>query len=217
MGVLKWLLVILVIALIVLFAMRKQISNFVGSTFVIQTFPIGDQLGWCGTAFPNNFFKVLLGVDKYAPVGMQYTPYYLCEVRVPAKVDQKAPIDWMSTSKFCAPNFKPSEMASHYNPGKWAPNVGAFFLNFLKSAHQVTTTYYGIVPAAWQATINGVMNPVVYASNATTAGIGYAQSSGAEQSLNNMVDAISQTEGDSYSYYYRCDPVAPSASASAKK
>jgi hypothetical protein len=205
---------ILLIALAVLVLLRQRVSNFVGSTFVIQPFPIGDTLGWCGTTFPNNLFRVLLGVDKFAQIGRQYSPYYFCEVRVPAKVDQKAPINWLAQPKMCAPNFTPSPMETHFNPGKWAPSVGKFFLNLTRGSQQLTTTYYGIVPPAVQSSVAAVINPVAFAANAATTGVGYAQSSGAQQSLEKAVDAISETTGDSHSYYYRCDPAgAPKSDA----
>lgn len=207
MDIPKVFIVIILVLLFVVLLMRKNIEKFAGSTYVVQSFPIGDYYKICGAAFPNTSFRVLMGIDKYAPIGRQYTPYYFCETRVPAGIDQKNPIDWMKTPKFCIPKFKPSEMSARYNPGKWAPDVGSFFYNLMKTGQRLTTSYYGVVPPAVQSSAAALINPVAYAANATTTGVGYANSSGAEASANKMVDAISRTEGDSYSYFYRCDPI----------
>ncbi len=206
MDTLKIFIAIILIVLFVVLLMHKNIEKFRGSTFVVQPFPVGDYYKICGAAFPNTTFRTLVGIDKYAPVGQQFTPYYFCETRVPAGIDQKNPIDWMNIPKFCLPTFKASQMGTRYNPGKWAPDVGSFFYNLMKTGQRLTTTYYGVVPPAVQTAAAAVINPVAFAANATTTGVGYANSSGAEDSANKMVDAISKTEGDSFSYFYRCDP-----------
>jgi hypothetical protein len=199
MTLVKILIVCVFILLFVLLFFRKYIEKFRGSTFVIQTFPIGDVNKWCGTAFPNNYFRVLLGIDAYAPVGQQYTPYYFCEVRVPANIDQKTPIDWKNVPKFCMPKFRPSDMGSRYNPGKWAPNINSFFANLSK----------GIIKAIMEkkAPLAAALNPAVYVSEIKKIEDG-RKSTESEIIIGNAVDAISQTEGDSYSYFYRCDPSA---------
>ena len=207
MNTVKVFIAIILVGLFVVLLMRKNIEKFAGSTFVVQSFPIGDAYGWCGTAFPNKLFRVLMGIDIYGAIGQQFTPYYFCETRVPAGIDQKNPIDWMKTPKFCMPKFKASAMGSRYNAGKWAPNMGSFFYNLMKTGQRITTTYYGVLPPAVQSSAAALLNPVTFAANATTTGAGYANSSGAEDSANKMVDAISRTEGDSFSYFYRCDPV----------
>ena len=186
------------IFLFVLLFFRKYIEKFRGSTFVVQTFPIGDVNGWCGTAFPNNYFRVLLGIDAYAPVGQQYTPYYFCEVRVPANIDQTAPIDWRTVSKFCMPKFKASEMGSRYNPGTWAPNVGSFFANLGKGILKVIFQTASPIPSG--------LNPAEYVQEIEKRDKGIKTTEG-ERILMEGVDAISKTEGNSYSYFYRCDPI----------